>query len=82
MPEVTQETFPRYQIDEHGTVNVQIVTRTIIDGEPFDKYWRRAVSPDDDISDLAPEVQEVITAARRPEAVARFEARKAATPRP
>jgi hypothetical protein len=82
MPEVTQETFPRYSIDETGTVNVQIVTRTTIDGENFDRYWRRAVAPDDDDSDLSDDVRAVIAAARRPRAVARFEARKAKQEKP
>jgi hypothetical protein len=82
MPEVIQETFNRYQIDEHGKVHVQTVTRTTIDGEAFDRYWRRAVSPDDDDSDMPQGVRDVIAAARSPDAVARFEVRKAKQEKP
>lgn len=80
MPDITatKETLWRASIDEYAVVNVQRVTRLTDDeGESTERYWRRAVTPDDDIADLPPRLQTIVTAARYPEAVARYESRKA-----
>jgi hypothetical protein len=50
------------------------------EGEATERCWRRAVTPDDDISDLPAGLRTIIEAARYPEAVARWEARKSVGP--
>jgi hypothetical protein len=74
-----------------GSVNVRRITRVIDDeGNVHDAYWRRSITPDvaDGFEDLPPAMQPpahvraVIAAARYPEAVARFEARKAKQEKP
>ena len=85
---VTKDVLWRAQIDEFGCVNVMRVTRITDDeGETIERYWRRAITPDDDLAALtadlgvAPAVanrlKAIVQAGRYPEAVARFEARKA-----
>ena len=77
----TKEILWRHAADEYGVVHVTKVTRITDDeGDVTDKLWRRAISPDDDIADLPAELQASIAAARTPDAVARFEARKVDTP--
>ena len=85
---VQKETLPRYSVDEFGNVNVQMVTRITDDeGQSTERYWRRAIGPDDDIAAsldaeaippaIRARLRTAIEAARTPEAVARSEARKA-----
>ena len=90
MPDITvqKEVLWRAQIDEYACVNVQRVTRLTDDeGQATERYWRRVITPDDDLAALAADLgvapaaakrlKAIIEAARTPEAVARFEARKA-----
>lgn len=80
MPDITvsKETLYRQESDEFGVVNVLRIARITDDeGNTFDRKWRRAYTPDDDISGLPTRLQAIITAARYPDAVARFEAQKA-----
>ena len=88
MPDITasQEVLPRYQVDEYGTVNFQLVTVTTLpDGTTSESYWRVVVTPDDDLNDVklqgldpVPQaMRDAVAAARYPATVARFEARKA-----
>ena len=80
MPQVTvtKEALWRAQVDEYAVVTVQRVTRITDDeGAVTERYWRRAVTPDDPVDDLPPRLQVIIGAARYPEALARWEARKA-----
>ena len=69
-------------------MNVQRITR-LTDGEnTYDRKWRRVITPDDDVNDLANilsvsaavanVLKDIVLAARYPQAVARYEARKAA----
>lgn len=85
---VEKEVLWRAQLDEFGCVNVQKVVRITDDeGEVQERFWRRAITPDDDFAALAAELnlgagvtsrlQAIIDAARYPEAVQRFEERKA-----
>jgi len=79
MPDITatKETLWRQSSDEYGTVHVQKVTRLTDDeGEATERIWRRAITPDDDITDLPNRLQIIVRAARYPEAVARWEAQK------
>ena len=89
----TKEVLWRAQIDEFAQVNIQRVTRIIDDdGEASEKYWRRVITPDDDIQQLATDLNvapavatrlgAIINAARYPEAVQRYNDRKAASPEP
>jgi hypothetical protein len=84
-----KEVIWRAQIDEYAIVNLQRVTRLTDDeGQITERSWRRAITPDDDISNLATDLNisagaasrltDIITAARYPEAVQRFNDRKAA----
>lgn len=88
---VDKEVLWRAQLDEFGCVNVQKVVRITDDeGEVQERFWRRAITPDDDWAVMAAELnlgagvtsrlQAIIDAARYPEAVARFEARKVSGP--
>lgn len=76
---VTKEILWRQSSDEFGIVHVQKVTRIVDDeGGVTERLWRQAVTPDDDISGFPARLRTIISAARYPEAVARYEAMKAA----
>lgn len=85
---VSQEVLPRYQVDEYGTVSVQVVKKiTFPDGTTTESYWRTVIDPDTTIADVKLEgmatvpkaLKDAVIAARYPAAVARFEARKVAS---
>lgn len=88
---ITKEVRWAGSFDEYACVSLQRKT-VYIDGETgeeMEKFWRRVVTPDDDLVALAADLNlapavatrlgDIITAARYPEAVARYEARKAAS---
>ena len=72
-----KETVYRADIDEYAVVSIQRVTRIVDDeGSAYERTWRRAITPDDAIDEYPQPLQDLVTAARYPAAVARFEARK------
>ena len=90
MPDITatKEVFYRGSFDEYATVHIQKVVRITDDeGQSTERLWRAAITPDDDFAAMAAgwnlgagatsRLGAIVTAARYPEAVARFEARKA-----
>ena len=83
---VDKQTIWRGSFDtEFATVNIQRVVRlTDDDGESTERFWRRVITPDDDVADIpniGPAVvtalQSIVDAVRTPAGVARFNARKA-----
>jgi len=85
---VDKEILYRASLDEYGTVHLQRVVRITDDeGQSTERLWRAAITPDDDFPALAAgwnlgagattRLTAIVQAARYPEAVARFEARKA-----
>jgi hypothetical protein len=91
MPDITvnEERLPRYSVDEYGVVSVQVATiLTMTSGRTLEYMWRVVITPDDDVDSVNLEgigpppqpLKDAVAAARYPAAVARWEARKAATP--
>ena len=86
---ITKEIRWAGSFDEFACVSIQRKTVWSDDetGEEVERYWRRAITPDDDLAalaadlDVAPAVANrlgaIVNAVRYPEAVARYEARKA-----
>jgi hypothetical protein len=75
----TKERFYRLYTDEFACVRFITVTRILDDeGEVMERQREVLITPDDDISSLPLRLRNIVTAARYPEAVERYEQRKAA----
>jgi hypothetical protein len=75
---VRKDIIWRVFCDEYACVRVERITRIVDEeGDASEKSHLRIVDPHDDISEYNARLRTIITAARYPEAVARYDARLA-----